>query len=1294
MSHPRFLVITLLLAGHCLSTDAKETQPDKAALEKAKTEAAFKDVTQGALRIVAEDATIVECPLQHTDVQADIAGFIARVRVTQTFRNPTKEKIEAVYVFPLPHQAAIDEMTMVVGERRVVGVIKRRNHAREIYEQAIASGQTASLLEQERPNIFTQSVGNIAPGQEINIEISYVDVLKYDQGTYEFDFPMVVGPRYNPQPSPGQPAVADAGKINPPVLRPGTRTSHDISLTVNLDAGVPIQNLKNSNHDVHTKPHGTSKARLRLLQKDSIPNKDFVLRYEVVGGKPEMAVLAHTGQYSGDAKHVGAGYFMLMIQPKENESLKKSPPREIVFMVDVSGSMRGKPTEKTREAMKEMLTLCRKQDTLQVVTFASQANKLFDAPVPINEENVKRALEFTNNLRGSGGTRMLEGVKMAIDQPIDKERTRIVVMLTDGKIGNEAEIVRHIGENCGDQIRFWCVGIGSSPNMFLVDGVARQGGGMGKKLGLNDDTVALTTEIITRIQRAQLANIKIDWGELEIAETFPAKIPELWAGRPVVVFGRYKNGGEAEIKISGTTEGEHTSWPLSVSLPNEQKENDVLAKTWARRKIEDLMHQSYYQGSPAVEEEVTAIALDHRLMSQYTSFVAVDTKDAAKVGEPVRRPRRMVVPVPLPEGTQWEGFFGGDGIAVDRGGAVVSADRRHVRVTPLALSSDVSKKNADYGLQSRISMYENAYRMQSEIPQVLREYNKPLASVSLGLQQQRVQEQIKSLERLVRMQKGIRDQTIGGSSMRDSHPAGGSSGLALARTGWAYQPYSWNRTPEALKKYVEHVKATLVSAKQLAEESKFEEARAMLTLAYFLDTPLRQLGRSVARNSAIEALHEIRRGEVSRFVKAMPALSKKLDLVIRDQSLTDVLTLVCKQAKLDVNIVKGSVEDAKSLTRSANRITFLDLRRVTVVEALEWITNPAHLMWSVNGNKVKVFSARRGSVESPWIYDVSMIAIPPTEELKQLKEPEKLNETLTKMSDEFIGAVRSTLKLADQSVVWFSGNQLMVVGDAATHAKVDDLLRNLADPSYKPGKELAQLHKRCSARATSRHESAKQARLAERQAHVASVHQQFSWPLLSAASRGDLDLEALTELQITWKDTASVELLTGKSGLLMLRSLWTVCEASRLLPDETELVALANEIKRIAREPAKETVVKFSGSQHQPDALAIFYAALVFNDPDGEFVKRARMVQQSEHRWTANLAEVLFGNGVPDEGLFFEKMTGEDAVLLSALACRRADGDAYNKFRSQSRRILGQQPLNGHVVVLVNRLATPFPSVQ
>jgi Ca-activated chloride channel family protein len=211
----------VLLGIWVAPANAKEATSDEAARKATAAEraaAAENDVTQGALRIVGEDATVVECPLKHTDVQADISGFIARVKVTQTFVNPTKEKIEAVYVFPLPNEAAVDDMTMVIGQRRIVGVIERRDTARQIYEHALSRGQTAALLEQERPNIFTQSVGNIAPGQEINIEISYIDVLKYDQGSYEFHFPMVVGSRYNPQKSPGQPEVADAAKINPPVL--------------------------------------------------------------------------------------------------------------------------------------------------------------------------------------------------------------------------------------------------------------------------------------------------------------------------------------------------------------------------------------------------------------------------------------------------------------------------------------------------------------------------------------------------------------------------------------------------------------------------------------------------------------------------------------------------------------------------------------------------------------------------------------------------------------------------------------------------------------------------------------------------------------------------------------------------------------------------------------------------------------------------------------------------------------------------------------------------------------------
>ncbi len=278
-------------AGAAEGEGAKEPNaklPDEADNGDAANQAAFhtaleKDVTQGALRFPGQDGQVVECPLKHTDVKAEVSGFIARVNVTQTFHNPTDEKIEAVYVFPLPHESAVDNMTMVVGDRKIVGVIKRREEARRIYEQAIAEGQTAALLEQERPNIFTQSVGNIAPGQEVKIEISYVDTLRYDMGTYEFSFPMVVGPRFipgnaisSPQPQPQElqgkvsPPVADtdrvpdASRISPPVLKPGMRNGHDIRLTVSLDAGVPVQNLTIPNHQAETKRDGDSRAQVTL----------------------------------------------------------------------------------------------------------------------------------------------------------------------------------------------------------------------------------------------------------------------------------------------------------------------------------------------------------------------------------------------------------------------------------------------------------------------------------------------------------------------------------------------------------------------------------------------------------------------------------------------------------------------------------------------------------------------------------------------------------------------------------------------------------------------------------------------------------------------------------------------------------------------------------------------------------------------------------------------------------------------------------------------------------------------
>ena len=645
-----------------------------------------QEITQGALRVEI-DEQIIECPLKHTDVKANISGFIARVTVTQTFHNPYDEKIEAVYVFPLPHTAAIDDMTMTVGDRRIVGLIKRRAEAQALYQAAIQQGKTASLLEQERPNIFTQSVGNIQPNDEVRIEISYVDVLDYDMGTYEFHFPMVVGPRYIPgtptskmpelpnelqgkvgelevpldapldgaDPSgtgvaPDTDRVPDASRITPPVLKPGYRTAHDISLAVSLDAGVPIQDIQIVNHTAAVERAGASGATAVLSPADSIPNKDFVMKYAVVGEKPEMAVLAHS-------KGPEQGYFMLMIQPKLDAELVEAPPREIVFLVDVSGSMRGEPTQKVKETMHHFLRLTKPTDTVQVITFSNRADKLFEKSVSATQANIEHALNFTQQMRGGGGTEMLNAIKLVLNEPVDRERVRIVVMLTDGYIGNEAEIIAEIDRRAGDQIRFSAIGIGTSPNRYLIDGVAKHGGGLADVIELNTDPGPLVAQIAERIHRAQLAKIQIDWNGLSIHETYPRRIPELWAGRPVLMFGRYGAGGSQNIELSGSAEGKPLKYKLHVTLPDTQPTHDVLSKVWARKKIEDVSAQLHAIDAPEIIEEITNIALTHRLMTQYTSFVAVDENDMQPINQEAKAPRQVVVPVPLPESTDYQGFY-------------------------------------------------------------------------------------------------------------------------------------------------------------------------------------------------------------------------------------------------------------------------------------------------------------------------------------------------------------------------------------------------------------------------------------------------------------------------------------------------------------------------------------------------------------------------------------------------------------------------------------------------------------
>ena len=1304
---------------------AVETQP----VDPLQSENIGKDVTQGALRIVKKDGEVVECPLKHTDVEAEVAGFIARVRVTQVFYNPLDEKIEAVYVFPLPHKAAVDDMTMVIGQRQIVGVIKRRAVARQIYEEALARGATAALLEQERPNIFTQSVGNIKPHEEVRIEISYVDVLEYDMGVYEFHFPMVVGPRYIPGSptskippvpeelkgkvgeldkskvpegpeapkgtgwAPDTDRVPDASRITPPVLKPGFRTGHDISLSVWVDAGVPIRDIRIPNHKATLDREGDSELSAELEPADAIPNKDFVLKYAVVGEKPAMAVLAHT-----DA--AGQGYFMLMVQPKEDERLKQSPPREISFLIDVSGSMRGEPTAKVIQTMREMLKHTKPTDTVQVVTFASQSQKLFEKAVPCTPENIAKALGFTEGLRGSGGTEMLKGIKMVLEEPLDPDRVRIVMMLTDGFIGNEAEIIEEVGRRCGDQIRFWCIGIGQSPNRFLTDGVAKQGGGMSKVIGLNDDPAEMVQEVMFRIHRAQLAKIKIDWGTLKVFETYPARIPELWAGRPVILFGLYEPG-ESDVRISGLAEGEPVSWPLHVKFPANAKQHDVLAKVWARQKIEELMHTTYYAGSPEVEEMVTSIALEYRLMSQYTSFVAVDESEIGKMVEPARPPRRMLVPVPIPEGTRYEGFFGDAGLGemdADLGPYLKLAPKPQFAGTPgpsrsgRSLGKGRMSGFAAFGYGGGSAPSAPPPRMAGT-PQAMR---RPASTA------------------LMRPGGKLSQASAGGYLF-----GGGLMDTVSAEMGryTGHMARYWQQVQqEGREALVQKVERT-APAIEPGNEAALLAERARLMYDYLLAdmrSRMRWGGEAPARYA--DRIQEINKGLVRLWSKAAPALEKRLDLVLRDAAIEDALEAVASGGaglKTD-GLISGAQDPVLRAERGEMRVTYLDLRGATVAQALDWILVPERMTWWVQDGALRAGTARSAPVAGPWVYDVSLLVMPDEEKIQKIEDYQKRVQAVKQSADDFLKAVAKALGAKDlvrekekaeepaekPEVVWYGPGQLLLFADAKTHAAAAKLFADLADPKAELAGDLAELHKTTSARAEVRKDAAEKARSAAEKVRVAGVLREYSWRLLAAAAGDELDPEALAELQVAWKNPAATQLLKGEARVIPIRSAWAFQTAWAAMPTVEESVAIPKAFRDGVQEAAKAALADLEKSPDDPAAyFAVLYTALGIRNASSEFLAKAKPLLTdgkadsplADVRTVAKalLAEPKDVDAKALAELVAKGVRGDDMVALTALACRRAGGEVWTAFRAESRAILGDQPLSGAVVVLVNRLSGP-----
>jgi Ca-activated chloride channel family protein len=591
----------------------------------------------------------VPVPLKHTSVIGNIDGYIASVDVTQQFQNPYSSKIEAVYVFPLPDNAAVNEFVMTVGERKIRGIIREREQAEKIYNEARSQGHVASLLTEERPNIFTQKVANIEPGKRIDINIRYFNTLRYDDGAYEFVFPMVVGPRYNPPATnDGIGSVARGGNgvsgqnTEVQYLAPNERSGHDVSVSLNIKAGVNIENVRCVNHSVDIRESSESERQITLSPSDSIPNKDFVLRYKVAGDQIKTAMMTHKDDH-------GQYFTMMLYPPAELKQVQRSP-MEMVFVLDCSGSMNGRPLDQARAAVTHALQKLTPRDTFQIIDFSNTASQLGPAPINATPENLRNGLAYLASLNGSGGTKMIEGLKAALDFPHDEGRYRVVSFMTDGYIGNDHDILQAVAQKTGDS-RIFSFGVGQSPNRYLMDRMALLGRGAVAYLSLNDDPVQIMEQFHESISHPAMTDLSINWGSMNVTDVYPQVIPDLIVGRPVVLTGRF-TGEPGTVTVNGRTGMQPVSYSVALDARDANKEHKGIGAVWARLKIADLMTQISRTPDQAeeIQQSVLKTALDYSLMSALTAFVAVDsmTKTEGAFGTTVS------VPVPVPEGVRYD----------------------------------------------------------------------------------------------------------------------------------------------------------------------------------------------------------------------------------------------------------------------------------------------------------------------------------------------------------------------------------------------------------------------------------------------------------------------------------------------------------------------------------------------------------------------------------------------------------------------------------------------------------------
>lgn len=629
-----YLGLVLLLITHSTTTVFAD---DLSADDQDRTLAPYFFIEGG-------DPTVDKFPLKETDMITNINGIIAETFVTQVYENEGMNPINARYVFPGSTKAAVHGMTVQIGDEIIKAQIKERVEAKQEFEEAKSEGKSASLLEQERPNVFTMNVANIMPGDTVKIELHYTETITQADGKYEFVFPTVVGPRYG--------GSADASDdtnqfVETPYLMDGDTPPGLYNITVNLTSAVPISEITCQSHEIVTETDNNN-ALITLANPEKYAgNRDFILDYSLTGTEINSGLMLNKGGAAGDNGR-SENFFMLTVQPPKRYTLDDILPREYIFVLDVSGSMYGYPIDTVKKLVKNLVGNLRPSDTFNVVLFAGTSAQMSPKSVPATEDNIKWALDLLDQEDGSGGTELSPALQSAINIPrISNDVARSVIVITDGYIAEESSIFDIISKNLGET-DFFSFGIGDGVNRYLIEGIAKAG--QGEAFVVTDPAKA--TEVAENfrdyIQSPILRDIKVKYNGFSTYDVEPQKLPTLFAKRPIVLFGKWKGEPKGTVEITGTMgNGEEYKQVIQVTDAQPLESNSALPYLWARSRVEQLMDygiEGDENDMKGVQKEVTQIGLDYSMLTQFTSFIAV----AEKVRNTGNAAKDVDQPLPLP----------------------------------------------------------------------------------------------------------------------------------------------------------------------------------------------------------------------------------------------------------------------------------------------------------------------------------------------------------------------------------------------------------------------------------------------------------------------------------------------------------------------------------------------------------------------------------------------------------------------------------------------------------------------